>query len=161
MRETVRLILEVAKHRMEAASSLTHSTGQRYASGELLWALSTELLLKAALLASGKRYDRQQTCVGLWDELPEAVREQIITVARQEHDDLMDLRDVRRILSASDDVVESSKYSADDIEKWSSFEDQRLIREHLPLLSMETAPHFPLEDSRLRAGLIHYVETAL
>jgi HEPN domain-containing protein len=161
MRETIRLMLTVAEQRMEAASTLTHSTQTRYASGALLRALSMELLLKTALLASGKRYAERQGCADLWDELPMQVKDQIMAVARQENDDLMILEPVKRVFDAYDDVIKASRYPVEEIEAWSSAEDQAALRENYRLLASETPSAFSLEGGRLAAGLAAYVEETL
>jgi HEPN domain-containing protein len=161
MRETIRLMLTVAERRMEAASVLTHSMQTRYAPGTLLRALSMELLLKTALLASGKRYTERQGCADLWDELPMEVKDQVMAVARQENDDLMSLEPVKRVFDAYDSVVKASRYRVEDIDTWSSAEDQAALRENYRLVANETPSAFSLEGGRLAAGLAEYVEATL
>ena len=73
----------------------------------------------------------------------------------------MNLSDVSRVFGCYDNIVESAGYPIENIEKWSSADDQQLIRENWKLLAKESESHFPVEGGRLTAGLIHYLESAL
>jgi hypothetical protein len=157
-------MLQDAQARRHDAGILGASLGTRSDSQAFLRVLAFEVLLKAAVLASGQARAGGHDYKRLWNLLPSASQYQIMAVARARMPGHADLSEVDKLLYWFQFVFEKARYGYELHDGMTTEE----VREKGRLWEGRGAPieeadiqYYPSELECLSEGLAKYVEQAL
>jgi hypothetical protein len=157
-------MLGEAKSRLHDAGILGTSLDTRSDSQAFLQVLAFEVLLKAAVLASGSSRAHGHKYKELWSELPPAVQAQILGVASARMPGHADLSNLDKLLFWYQFVFEKARYQY-ELYDGMTLEEQlelgeRWVQRGAPVEEAVVQYH-PNELFCLTEGLIAYVESAL
>ena len=164
MKHRVARMLHEAQGRRHDADILGASLDTRSDSQAFLRVLAFEVLLKAAVLASGRLRAAGHDYKHLWKMLPAASQDEIMGVARARMPGHADLADVDKLLHWFQFVFEKARYSYE----LHDGQTPEQVREKGHKWEERGAPideadirYYPSELECLTEGLVKYVENAL
>ena len=157
------MLLE-AKARRHDADILGASLSTRSDSQAFLRVLAFEVLLKAAVLASGQRRAGGHDYKLLWDNLPRSAQDHILSVARDRMPGHTDLSNIPNLLTWYQFVFEKARYGYElqgDLAPSDVREKGRQWEERGAPTEEAEVQYHPQELECLTEGLINYVENAI
>lgn len=164
MKDRLARMLNEAQDRRHDADILGASLDTQSDSQAFLRVLAFEVLLKAAVLASGQTRAGGHDYKKLWGELPAAVRHQIIEVAQRRMPGHADLSNIDVLLEWFRFVFERARYSyelQDGVTPAETYEKGRQwVERGAPIHEAEIQYH-PSELECMSEGLVKYLEHAL
>jgi hypothetical protein len=157
-------MLEEARDRRHDADILGSSLNTRSDSQAFLRVLAFEVVLKAAVLASGAPRAGGHKYNELWNKLPATAQDKIMAVARARMPGHADLTDLGKLLFWYQFVFERARYGYELYDGYTP-EQVRELGEYWEELGapIEEAlvQYYPSELECLTEGLIKYVDSAL
>ena len=164
MKDRIARMLAEAKARRHDAAILGASLSTRSDSQAFLRVLAFEVLLKAAVLASGQARAGGHDYKDLWNKLPVTARNEVLDVAKNRMPGHAELADLHRLLSWYKFIFEKARYGyelhdgltpAQVARKGDAWEARGAPIEEAEI------QYYPLELECLTEGLIAYVEREL
>lgn len=150
--------------RLHDADLLAQSLEAQSDSQSIIRILAFEVLLKCALLVSGRKPARSHNYVDLWTGLPAPVKEEILRVANGRMPGHSDLTDITKLLTSYKFVFEQARYYY-ELYEGKSIEEQRAEGQAWLAsgghVDDARARYYPLELDCLVAGLLAYIEPRL
>ncbi len=157
-------MLQEARDRRHDADILGRSFSTRSDSQAFLRVLAFEVLLKAAVLASGSPRAGGHNYIELWDKLPPTARTEIMAVARNRMPGHSDLSDLSKLLFWYQIIFERARYGYELYDGYGT-EEVRQLGDYWEELGAPVEEallrYYPSELECLTDGLIKYVENAL
>lgn len=164
MKDRLARMLNEAQARRHDADILGASLDTQSDSQVFLRVLAFEVLLKAAVLASGQTRASGHDYKQLWGVLPSMARDQIIEVAQARMPGYADLSNIDALLEWFRFVFERARYGYELQDGLTSAEvyekGRQWVERGAPIDEAEIQYH-PSELECLSEGLVKYVERAL
>lgn len=157
-------MLREAEARRSDADILSATLHRQSDADALLRVLAFEVLLKAAVLASGHPRASSHDYKRLWDALPSEAQDEILAVARARMPGHSDLTDLDKLLHWFQFVFSKARYGyelQDGMTPEEVREKGRLWEERGAPLDDADIQYFPSELECLSEGLATYVAKAL
>lgn len=157
-------MLQEASDRRHDADILGASLNTRSDSQAFLRVLAFEVLLKAAVLASGASRAGGHKYNELWAKLPRAVQAEIMVIARARMPGHADLSDLGKLLFWYQFIFERARYGYELYDGYTPEEVRQLGEYWVELgapIEEAVVQYYPSEMECLTEGLIRYVEKAL
>jgi hypothetical protein len=164
MKARLARMLEEAQDRRHDADILGSSLATRSDSQAFLRVLAFEVLLKAAVLASGAARAGGHKYTELWDKLPATTQDMILAVARTRMPGNADLSDLGRLFFWYQFVFERARYGYELYDGYTPEEVRELGKYWAELgapIEEALVQYYPSELECLTEGLIQYVQNAL
>lgn len=157
-------MLKEADARRHDADILTRSVSRQSDSHAFLRVLAFEVLLKAALLASGARSASGHKYQELWSKLPADAQRKIMAVALDRMPGHADLSDLTKLLVWYQFIFEKARYSYELYDGYTDEEVKELgeawIERGSPI-DEAMIQYYPSELECLTEGLAQYVADAV
>jgi hypothetical protein len=164
MTDHIKRIFNEAQARLHDADILGGSLSTMSDSQAIIRILAFELLLKCALLISGKEPKRNHNYKKHWLELPDDVRNEVLVVATNRMLGHTDLSDIEKLLNWYQFIFEKARYHYELYENY-SLEEQRELGEYWVAIGSPTeeavVQYYPNELNCLVTGLTTYIEKSL
>jgi hypothetical protein len=157
-------MLQEAQGRRHDADILASTLSTRSDSQAFLRVLAFEVLLKAAVLASGAARAVGHKYIELWGELPSTAQAEIMAVAHERMPGHADLSDLGKLLFWYQFIFERARYGYELYDGYTP-EEVRQLGQHWEELGAPVKEavlqYYPSELECLTEGLVKYVANAL
>jgi hypothetical protein len=157
-------MLKEAQARRNDADILARSLSSQSDSQAFLRVLAFEILLKAALLASGANRASGHKYQELWSQLPADVERKIMAVALDRMPGHADLSNVAKLLVWYQFIFEKARYSYELYDAYTDDEVRELAKSWIDRgapVEEAVIQYYPSELECLTEGLAKYVTDAL